>query len=320
MKLSVIVPNFNCKRYLSDALSSIQNQTYKDWECIIVDDCSTDKSDLIAEKFCTEDNRFILLKQTEHYGASHSRNIGLNAAKGEWVLFLDADDVFVPDAFEIFLSAAETTGADIVETGTLFVDENAKYNPGGYSIADREAEIKTYTNIDPIVKDFYVKFDNAFKMPWVWRRMWHRTVISDVRFDVNVQNQNEDFLFVLDSYYKAKKIAVLTTPIIFHRLRDNSTSHARWNSSQLSRYHLVLDHMDKALCNYSTEFKHWCYVNFISGIVADILEALRTPRYTYNIAKSLAAAKKHPAWPKKDMKLKQKILISLFITVFNTGY
>jgi glycosyltransferase involved in cell wall biosynthesis len=90
----IVIPFYNSERFLAETLHSVQKQSYKNWECLLVDDGSTDESVSICQKFQREDDRFRCLKRTvEPKGASASRNVGLTHANGEYVLFLDADDI-----------------------------------------------------------------------------------------------------------------------------------------------------------------------------------------------------------------------------------
>ena len=90
-KVSIIVPCYNQAQYLEDALQSVVFQTYKDWECIIVNDGSVDNTEIIAKNWLLKDNRFKYLHQ-ENGGLSMARNSGIKLAEGDFILPLDADD------------------------------------------------------------------------------------------------------------------------------------------------------------------------------------------------------------------------------------
>ena len=89
--ISVVVPCYNQAQYLDECLQSVLNQTYQDWECIIVNDGSPDNTEEIAKNWVEKDTRFIYLSK-ENGGLSSARNAGIEIAKGEWILPLDADD------------------------------------------------------------------------------------------------------------------------------------------------------------------------------------------------------------------------------------
>ena len=98
--VSVIVPCYNQASYLGETLHSVFNQTYVDWECIIVNDGSTDHTEEIAVLWCEKDSRFRYLYK-ENGGLSSARNMGIAVSKGEYIQFLDSDDLIVPEKFQL---------------------------------------------------------------------------------------------------------------------------------------------------------------------------------------------------------------------------
>ncbi len=92
IKFSIVVPFYNTHDLIERTLKSLLDQTYKKFECILINDCSTDNSEVYIKKLITNDNRFILYKNKSNLGAGKSRNVGLKNAKGQYVLFLDSDD------------------------------------------------------------------------------------------------------------------------------------------------------------------------------------------------------------------------------------
>jgi glycosyltransferase involved in cell wall biosynthesis len=111
--ISVIVPVYNASAYVAESLSSIQAQTFKDWECICVDDGSSDDSPRIVEGFAANDKRFRLIRQ-KNGGPGAARNTGLKAAQGEYFTFVDADDRVHPQMLERLLDLAKGHRADLV--------------------------------------------------------------------------------------------------------------------------------------------------------------------------------------------------------------
>ena len=112
--ISVIVPVYNVKTYLEECLDSIQNQTYADIEVILVNDGSTDNSKHICERYCKEDSRFQLLNQ-ENQGQSVARNTGVAASTGEFIAFVDSDDIILPNYLETLMQYM-AANVDIVES------------------------------------------------------------------------------------------------------------------------------------------------------------------------------------------------------------
>ena len=112
--ISVIVPVYNVEKYLEECLDSIQNQTYSDIEVILVNDGSTDKSKEICGKYCKQDNRFQLLNQ-ENQGLSAARNTGVAASRGEFIVFVDSDDMILANYLETLMHYMRED-VDIVES------------------------------------------------------------------------------------------------------------------------------------------------------------------------------------------------------------
>ncbi len=110
------MPVYNGEEWLGEALESLKGQTYGDFEAIIVDDGSIDNTAAIAKTFCAADTRFRLISQP-NAGVSAARNHGIDLAAGEWIAFMDADDIMPPDAFEVMMSHAQKSGAGIVAGG-----------------------------------------------------------------------------------------------------------------------------------------------------------------------------------------------------------
>lgn len=112
-KVSVIIPVFNVEKYLRRALDSLLAQTYQDWEAVMVDDGSTDGSVSIAEEYSNRDRRFILIRQ-ENLGQGAARNNALRMTSGNFVMYLDSDDMFHPQAMEICVNASLRDNTDMV--------------------------------------------------------------------------------------------------------------------------------------------------------------------------------------------------------------
>ena len=106
--VSVIMPSWNCGRFIAESIHSVQAQTYQDWEIIIVDDCSTDDTEFIV-KSCN-DPRVRYLKNEINSGAAVSRNRALREAKGRWIAFLDSDDLWEPQKMEKQVRFMEENG------------------------------------------------------------------------------------------------------------------------------------------------------------------------------------------------------------------
>lgn len=97
--VSIIMPSYNTERFISESIQSVLNQTYTEWELLIVDDCSLDNTDEVVKPFL-KDTRIRYLKNERNVGAAVSRNKALREAKGKWIAFLDSDDLWLPEKLE----------------------------------------------------------------------------------------------------------------------------------------------------------------------------------------------------------------------------
>ena len=97
--VSIIMPSYNTAKFISETIESVLEQTYTNWELIIVDDCSTDNTDEVVKSFLS-DNRIKYIKNEKNSGAAVSRNRALREAKGKWIAFLDSDDLWLPVKLE----------------------------------------------------------------------------------------------------------------------------------------------------------------------------------------------------------------------------
>ena len=125
-KISVIVPMYNAEKYLSLCINSILAQTFKDFELILIDDCSTDKTLEVAKSF--SDSRIKLLQNEKNLGTPGAvRNVGIDAAHGEYLFFCDNDDVMLPNALEILYSTAKINNADVSTTKKSYWAQNPDF-------------------------------------------------------------------------------------------------------------------------------------------------------------------------------------------------
>lgn len=121
--ISIVVPVYNAERFLDETVKTVQNQTYQNWELLLVDDCSTDMSVAIAQDYAKKDARVRSICQETNQGAASARNRGVQEARGRYLCFLDADDLWVPEKLEEELAFIEKKQAAFVFTGYEFADE-----------------------------------------------------------------------------------------------------------------------------------------------------------------------------------------------------
>lgn len=123
-QISIIMAAYNAEKTIAEAINSVLVQTYTKWELLVVNDCSKDNTARIAESY--SDPRIRLLQNEKNSGVSISRKKGMEAANGEWIAILDSDDAWTPDKLEKQIKLANDTGAELIFTGSAFMDDNGK--------------------------------------------------------------------------------------------------------------------------------------------------------------------------------------------------
>ena len=216
--VSVIVPAYNCVNSLAYCVHSIQQQTFSDWELILVDDGSTDGSNKLCDKFAAEDNRIRVIHKPNG-GVSSARNVGIDAAAGEHITFCDSDDYLESDYLENLVQAAESNPDCghiwcCFQTVTGYQKENAAPN------YISEESVLYYT-----LKD-YMTLHEMWLDTGPWNKLYIAKIIkeSGLHFSEDL-SLGEDWLFNL-AYIAASendRIAVITKPL-YNYMRGNDES------------------------------------------------------------------------------------------------
>lgn len=124
--ISIIMPAYNAEYTISLAINSVIRQTFTKWELIVVNDCSTDKTDKIIRSFANEDSRILILENEKNLGASITRHRGVVASNCDWIAFLDSDDAWREDKLEKQIDLQKRTNASLLFTGSAFMDNDGK--------------------------------------------------------------------------------------------------------------------------------------------------------------------------------------------------
>ena len=120
--ISIIVPVYNTENFLEKCLNSIIDQTFTNWQAICINDGSSDSSLKILQHYAQKDKRFVIINQ-ENNGVSAARNVGLKAATGKYIMYLDSDDIIHPNCMEIALKTITDTQTDVCDFGFVRVKE-----------------------------------------------------------------------------------------------------------------------------------------------------------------------------------------------------
>lgn len=232
-KISVIIPVYNAEKWLREALSSLKSQSYKDFEALMVDDGSSDGSAFICKEFCDADSRFRLISQPNK-GVSSARNLGIAEAKGEWIAFMDADDVMPPDALEVMMRHAENSGAKIVVGG--FSRGIPKKSPSGMGHS-----MTVPSDVAILLGLYQAKILNN-----PWGVLFNSSLFIGENPPLFRNCRYEDLDFFYRAFERSEKICILDRVVYFYR----DTPGSFINSWSESRYD-VLDVTDRMVHHMS---------------------------------------------------------------------
>ena len=216
--VSIIVPIFNAEQYLNECLHSILSQTYPDIEVICINDGSTDNSAEIIKVFADKDPRIKIISKANG-GLSSARNEGLKACSGEYIAFVDADDILNKDAVQTMLNTITSDDADILVFGTHIFPAN----PGS------DSYIKASDKMIPsrrcyLGKDIYERalFEEDMCNVYVWNKLYRRTLFeSGIQFDEAILF-GEDRCFLFDIFPYAHKLTMIADTLYNYRQSTSS--------------------------------------------------------------------------------------------------
>ena len=214
---TVIVPAYNSQSTLRKCIESILNQTYPDWELILIDDGSTDGSWTICQAYAAKDSRIRIFRQ-ENAGQGAARNKGIELAAGNYIVFCDADDFYEKDALEVFAHAAEQNSPDLIVGGYTDFCSTAD---GGILI---RAENPAY-DADCITKDeahaefMHLRRNELIDAPWA--KAYRRQLLLEHAIRFPHMKRQQDIYFNLEFYDIIRTLRVIESVIYHYRLPDN---------------------------------------------------------------------------------------------------
>ena len=200
-KVSIVVPVYNTGDKLIRCLDSILSQTHRNLQIILVDDGSKDDSLSLCRKYAAEDGRIVVMSH-ENHGVSYTRNRGIRAADGDYLMFLDADDSVAPDWVEQYLKAAEAENADIVVGGICFCEDNGTcrdVHPGQTDCLDKQGFVERVCENKTGIFGYVP--NKLYRLPLIRE--------NGIRFREDMAAQ-EDLEFALSAYEKGSQFVLIS--------------------------------------------------------------------------------------------------------------
>ncbi|TDE06786.1 glycosyltransferase family 2 protein [Flavobacterium hiemivividum] len=209
--VSIIIPCFNSEKFISETIQSVQNQTYNNWEIIAVDDCSSDATVAIILEMIEKDSRIQLFQLEKNSGTGVARNKGLSIAKGRYISFLDADDLWKPEKLQKQIN--------------FLTEKNVPFTFSFYDCIDEAGK--------PLNKRVEAPLNLSYRQLFFCNYIGNLTGIYDVNYfgkiPISSIRKRQDWMLWLTVLKKIKTAQPVPESLAFYRIRENSLSISKFD-------------------------------------------------------------------------------------------
>jgi glycosyltransferase involved in cell wall biosynthesis len=222
--VSIIIPCFNSEKFIVETIQSVQNQTYPNWEIILIDDCSSDATVAIILEMIEKDDRIQLFQFEKNSGTGVARNKGLSIAKGRYISFLDADDLWKPEKLQKQID--------------FVTENNVPFTFSFYDCIDEEGK--------PLNKRVEAPLNLSYRQLFFCNYIGNLTGIYDVdyfgKIPISAIRKRQDWMLWLTVLKKIKAAQPVRESLAFYRIRENSLSISKfdlikYNFAVFRRFH-----------------------------------------------------------------------------------
>jgi glycosyltransferase involved in cell wall biosynthesis len=270
MKISVIIPVYNTECYLEECLDSLIAQQFKDWECLLVDDGSTDSSGKICDRYVKQDSRFMVF-HTVNSGVSAARNLGIRRASAKYIAFIDSDDTVDEQYLANLYKGTKQTKADLIVCGMKLV------RTSGTEINTASEGLVVVGNGD---SDRFVELNRKHLLYGPVVKLYHSDIIKrkKIKFPSGIQ-YGEDLIFNFEYLKYVTSIYVIDSPDYNYRILSDgslsSSAHSRNYNNNYDQWKIIHSFFKKR--RISSPNAHIYLSNRLWGIAYDLVMSDRLP-------------------------------------------
>lgn len=255
--ISVIVPIYKVETYLNRCIQSILNQTWSDFELILVDDGSLDRCPDICDWWKEKDKRITVIHK-ENGGLSDARNAGLKVAVGEFIVFVDSDDWVEPDYLQVLMESLRESNCDIVECGIIQTQgESDSSRKRTEEKENKVALFQTEQALEQLIKD------GRFHQ-YVWNKLYRRSVMDGILFEKG--KTNEDEFWTYQVFGNAERIGRIEKPLYYYFQRDTSIMGTGYSIRRLDALE-AKQQRQKYIEKYYPELKDTAKINLFTSCI-----------------------------------------------------
>ena len=213
---SIICPFYNSERFLAETIDSVLNQTFLDWELILIDDCSKDNGAKICKNIQSRDDRVRVFSNNHNEGPYNTRLTGISLSSGEYILFLDSDDKLLPGALAVLSALVEEHCPDVIMFEYV---RNEKKLFDNVSVLDNKSnEIINCSN--DILKKVFVEKQSLN----LWSKCYKRELFNN-HFEKRIIRYSEDTLLLFKALINANGMLIIDKPLLYYRDNQSSITH-----------------------------------------------------------------------------------------------
>jgi len=255
--ISVIVPIYKVETYLNRCIQSILNQTWSDFELILVDDGSPDRCPDICDWWKEKDKRITVIHK-ENGGLSDARNAGLKVAVGEFIVFVDSDDWVEPDYLQVLMESLRESNCDIVECGIIQTQgESDSSRKRTEEKENKVALFQTEQALEQLIKD------GSFHQ-YVWNKLYRRSVMDGILFEKGKTNEDEFWTYQI--FGNAERIGRIEKPLYYYFQRDTSIMGTGYSIRRLDALE-AKQQRQKYIEKYYPELKDTAKINLFTSCI-----------------------------------------------------
>lgn len=303
--ISIIVPIYNVENYIHYCLKSILNQTFSNYECLLIDDGSTDLSGTLCDNICYKDSRFKVIHQNNQ-GEAAARNQGLRHAIGKYIYFMDSDDYIHPQTLEFLYNAInrhQTSFSMILGKRVYNYDEPYSHLGLSYTLLSQ----------DKLIKRLFGNSNEELQYQVLWNKLYPKELIKNIFLN---KTASEDTDFNLRVFLQSQSAVLINAEMYYWVQRNSSITHSGINKrfvDILDTYYNIYNYIP----NNKKEYKTYCIYKLYKRILNIRYHTQYTEykQYAKNKIKTIIKDTWNDFWKNKSISFSQKIMISCLLHI-----
>ena len=242
MKISIIIPIYNKEKYIERCINSVINQTYSNLEIILVNDGSKDRSGEVCDEYKKKDSRIVVIHK-ENGGCGSARNCGIDAATGEYIMFIDGDDYIENEMCEILYDNITSSNTDICACFFKYKQKDGNILYENYSDDKELSEVKIYNGIEFLELLYRGPFQNGLVVS-LCNKIYKKELFNDIRLKEGIIFEDDEFCTRL--YNESIHVKLIPKYLYTYVFTPNSITTCNFNENRLSFIN-ILDERAKSL-------------------------------------------------------------------------